>query len=123
MVGINFFKKSKEKPKDLDEICDYIQKLENKIDEISKELSSVRGLAELSVKKVGVLRFNPFKNTGGDQSFSIALLDSNDNGFVLSSIYMRDGNRIYTKPVNNGKSEYTLSEEEEKAIKKAIDGN
>ena len=120
MAGINLFKKNKDKPQDLGEVLSYVQKLENKLGEVSEELSVVREMAESSIQKVGVIRFNPFKGVGGDQSFAIALLDSKNNGFVISSIYMREGGRTYTKPIKNGKSEYTLSEEEEGAIKKAI---
>jgi hypothetical protein len=65
---------------------------------------------------------NPFKDTGGDQSFAIALLDSNNNGIVLSSLYTREGTRVYTKPIEKGASSYNLSKEEEEAIKKAISG-
>ncbi len=120
MVGINFFKKNKNKPQDVNEILSYVQKLEKKTEELSEELSVVRKMAELSIQKVSVIRFNPFKDVGGDQSFSIALLDFENNGFVISSIFMREGSKIYTKPVKNGQSEYALSEEEEKAIKKAL---
>lgn len=120
MVGINFFKKNKDKPQGVNEILSYVQKLEKKTEELSEELSIVRKMAELSIQKVSVIRFNPFKDVGGDQSFSIALLDFENNGFVISSIFMREGSKIYTKPVKNGQSEYALSEEEEKAIKKAL---
>lgn len=120
MVGINFFKKNKNKPQDVNEILSYVKKLEKKTEELSEELSAVRKMAELSIQKVSVIRFNPFKDVGGDQSFSIALLDFENNGFVISSIFMREGSKIYTKPVKNGQSEYALSEEEEKAIKKAL---
>lgn len=120
MGGINFFKKNNDKPQNLDEVLSCVKKLENKIGEISEELSAVREMSESSMQKVGVIRFNPFKGVGGDQSFAIALLDSKNNGFVISSIYMREGGKIYTKPIKDGKSEYALSEEEEKAIKKAI---
>jgi hypothetical protein len=69
---------------------------------------------------VGLVRFNPFGEVGGDQSFSIALLDSDHNGFVITSHYAREASRIYAKPVKNGKSTYALSEEEKGAIKEAI---
>lgn len=74
-----------------------------------------------TIKKVGVIRFNPFNNTGGDQSFALALLDSNNSGIVISSLYLREGTRIYAKPIKELKSSYPLSKEEEEAINKAID--
>jgi hypothetical protein len=67
-----------------------------------------------------VLRYNPFDNVGGDQSFSIALLDANNNGFVITSLYAREGTRVFAKPIKNGESEFPLSEEEKEAINRAI---
>ena len=86
-----------------------------------EETTILKNIAQKSLQKIGLIRFNPLKNVGGDQSFSIALLDLDNNGFIVTSIYSREGNRIYAKPINNGKSEYSLSGEEEKAIEKAID--
>ncbi|MBU1102276.1 DUF4446 family protein [Patescibacteria group bacterium] len=73
-----------------------------------------------SVQKVGVIRFNPFKDTGGDQSFCIAFLNAQNNGFTISSLFTREGTRIYTKPITDGKSSYPLTEEEKEAIEVAI---
>ena len=70
------------------------------------------------IQKVGFVRFNPFPQTGGDQSFSLSLLDENDNGFVLSSLHSRDTTRFYAKTIKNGQGDgYELSKEEKKAIK------
>lgn len=71
------------------------------------------------VQKTAVVRFNPFQNAGSDQSFSLTLLDEEKNGIVISSLYGREINRIYAKPVKAGASEYQLTEEEKKAIQKA----
>jgi len=106
-------------PKNLKEIFNYIKDLEENIENVSKGLQNVKEMAILSLQKVGVVRFNPFKDAGGDQSFSIALLDANNNGFVITSIYGREGNRVFAKPVKDGKSNYSLSEEEKEAIKQA----
>jgi hypothetical protein len=76
-----------------------------------------------SIQKVGVIRFNPFKDTGGDQSFSIAFLDAKDTGFVLSSLFTREGNRVYTKPITEGDSKYPLTEEEKEVITLATKNN
>lgn len=87
---------------------------------INKRQDDQEKTLETAIRKVGVVRFNPFKNTGGDQSFAIALLNSGDSGIVISSLYLREGMRIYAKPVERAKSKYPLSAEEEEAIKKAI---
>ena len=72
-------------------------------------------------KRIGVIRFNPFADTGGAQSFTIALLDSHSSGIVMTSLYGRSGNRWYVKEVIQGKGkDLELSKEEEAAIKKAI---
>jgi hypothetical protein len=70
-------------------------------------------------QKISIVRFNPFGDTGGDQSFSLAVLDSHDSGYVLTSIHGREGTRVYVKPVDFGKSKYPLSEEEQQALGQA----
>ena len=112
------------KTKDLEEvIAEQVKRMKNMEGDIEKLVEwneKLQKIADISIQKVGVVRFNPFKDTGGDQSFAIALLDKNDNGLVISSLYSREGTRIYTKPVKKGVSDYHLSEEEKKAITKAI---
>ena len=73
-----------------------------------------------SIKKVGIIRYNAFKDVGSDLSFALALLDDQNNGVVLNGIYAREMSNIYAKPIENGKSNYVLSEEESQAIQKAI---
>ncbi len=111
------------KTKDLEEvILEQIKRVENQAKEIKKlnnKISELEKISKISFQKLGIVRFNPFEDVGGDQSFVIALLDREDNGFVISSLYTREGNRIYSKPIENGKSKYSLSEEEEKALSEA----
>jgi len=76
-------------------------------------------LASLASQKISIVRFNPFGDTGGDQSFSIAVLDAHNSGYVLTSIHGRQGTRSYVKPIDYGKSKYTLSEEEKQAVTQA----
>ncbi len=71
----------------------------------------------------GVVRFNPFLNTGGDQSFCIALADDNGNGVVITSLHARDGTRVYAKPLTNWESPYPLTDEERAAIHQAVNRN
>lgn len=71
------------------------------------------------MQRVGFLRFNPFRDAGGDQSFSLALTDSEGNGFVLSSLHSRDATRIYGKPLVGWNSVHALTDEEKEAIEKA----
>jgi hypothetical protein len=74
----------------------------------------------LHIQRMGLLRFNPFKDTGGDQSFVLSLTDANDTGVVISGLYSRSGTRWYTKRVVNGKGiEHELSDEEKRVLKEA----
>lgn len=73
-----------------------------------------------AITKIGITRFNPFKEIGGDQSFSIALLDEQNDGVIITSYYGRELNRVYAKSIQDGASEHELSEEEKGAIAKAI---
>lgn len=72
------------------------------------------------VQKIGLVRYNAFKDTGSDLSFALALLNEENTGIVLNGIYSREMSNIYAKPVEKGISTYTLSDEEKEAIKKAI---
>jgi hypothetical protein len=70
-------------------------------------------------QRVGLVRFNPFEDTGGNQSFALALLDAEGNGWVLSSLHARTGTRVYAKAIRGGRSDGALSDEETAAVKQA----
>ena len=76
-----------------------------------------------TIRKVGIVRYNAFKDTGSDLSFALALLNDNNDGVVLNGIYSREMSNIYAKPIKAGKSKYTISEQEQEAIDKAIESN
>ena len=65
----------------------------------------------LCIQKIGIVRYSAFRDTGSDLSFTLAMLDENNDGVVLNGIYSREISNIYAKPVKNGKSEYTISED------------
>lgn len=83
-------------------------------------LKIAEAIVERSIYKIGFLRFNPFSETGGDNSFSIAFLDCADNGVIISSLYTREGVRVYAKAIENGKPKHQLSEEEAASLKQAL---
>lgn len=116
----NFFKKTKKEPENFEEILIRFQGLKKDFEKISKEMAILKKESKFSVQKVGMVRFNPFSEIGGDQSFSIALLDANNDGVIITSLYARGENRVYGKPIKIGLSNYSLSEEENGAIEKAI---
>jgi len=114
---------SNKKAKDFEKV---IFELIKKLDQSQKDISELRKfdgylekIALSSIQKVGVVRYNPFQEVGGDQSFSIALLDAKDNGVVITNLYSRQENRVYAKPLEQGISKYPLSGEEKEAIARA----
>jgi len=69
-----------------------------------------------TIQGVGVVRFNPFPGVGGNQSFSLAILDGNKDGAIITSYYSREGSSVYAKEIKKGKSDHSLLKEELKAI-------
>ncbi len=87
---------------------------------LTKRCDTIITEGNFHIQKIGLLRFNPFKDTGGDQSFILALLNGEDTGVVISGLYSRAGTRWYAKKIKMGKGvEHELSEEEKQAIQKA----
>lgn len=90
------------------------------IDKLVSRCDTIEKRQQFHIQKIGLLRFNPFKDTGGDQSFILSLLDAKDTGVVITALYSRSGTRWYAKKVVKGKGvEHELSEEENKALKVA----
>lgn len=89
--------------------------------QVSQDLITLQKRSIGFFQKSALLRFNPFEDAGGDQSFVAALLDGNDNGFIISSLHSRSGTRVYAKEVKNGKSTtHSLTKEEKEALEKAL---
>jgi hypothetical protein len=107
--------------KDVLEVMLATQKgLQSQTKDLYKALDEVKKDGRLHIQRVGLVRFNPFSDTGGSQSFTLSLLDGHDNGLVMTSLYARTGNRWYIKEVVSGKGkELVLSKEEQSAIQKA----
>lgn len=101
----------------LEQITKELEINKKNIARISEQCDKIEKEGQLHIQKIGLLRFNPFKDTGGDQSFILALVDAQDTGVIISGLYSRSGTRWYAKKVVNGKGvEYELSEEERKAL-------
>lgn len=98
-----------------------LKTLDKDIQELYSISNQINNLAFRGIHKTAMIRFNPFKEVGGDQSFAIALLNGKNSGVVISSLFTREGTRIYSKNIVNGKAEkYPLTDEESKAINMAI---
>lgn len=90
---------------------------EEQIELLKKRFSETQIKNKKNIQKIGLYRFNPFKDTGGDQSFILSLLDEENSGLVISSFFSRTGNRWYVKKVKTGKGvDVELSEEENKTV-------
>lgn len=97
-----------------------IEKNQRDIKELFDGYEKIFNIASKGIQKVGVVRYNPFRDMGGNQSFSIAMLDMENSGLVISTLATRDGTRVFSKPIINGDcKDFPLIEEEKKAIKNA----
>jgi hypothetical protein len=112
--------KGKDILKLLEKAMDKSDKLEKNLSLFLKDVEKDRALLRTTLHKVGVVRFNPFREMGGEQSFCVALLDADHNGFIMTSLHTRDGTRVYAKKIVAGQSEHNISAEEEKAIAQAL---
>ena len=108
---------------DLENYMYRVERVEKQNAEILNYIKNVDNDLNKCIQKIGIVRYNAFQDTGSDLSFALALLDEKNNGVVLNGIYSREMSNIYAKPVENGKSKYTISEEENLAIEKAINGD
>jgi hypothetical protein len=105
---------------------DYIQRMDRAdqtVGALSSRASQLERKSAASVQHVGVVRFNPFPDKGGDQSFAVALLDDHSDGVVFTGLHSRADSRIYAKPVVGGTSTYALTDEEKEAIMRAMAKN
>lgn len=102
------------------EVAGRITRMETKLEELEPRLAVIEAIASTSIHKVGFLRFNPFSDTGGDNSFVLVLLDSENNGVALSSLYTREGVRVYGKKISRGEPRQPLSKEEKKVLEETI---
>ncbi len=105
---------------DLQAYMSRVEEVERHNKKTSTHVKQIDQELKKCIQKVGMVRYSAFKDTGSDLSFALALLDENKDGVVLNGIYSREMSNIYAKPVEQGKSTYTLSEEETQAIEKAI---
>lgn len=89
------------------------------IREILKKIAEIDENDKRHIQKIGLIRFNPFSELGGDHSFCLAILDDRNTGVVITGLHTRDRTRVYMKDIKNGKSSFEFSLEEKKAIESA----
>ncbi len=106
----------------LDQHIGQVRQVSSRLDDLNTMTEYLEQRTRGSLQHIGLVRFNPFEDTGSDQSFAIALLDDRKDGIVISSLHGRANTRVFAKPVENGSSRHTLSSEETDAIRIAVEG-
>ena len=109
---------------DLEEVyaqtLDEVGRLKGRIETLNTAMEHMQQRLQSKVNTVSILRYNAFANMGSDLSFSLAMLDAQGDGAVVSSIYGREETRTYAKPIVQGHSQYALTEEEQRVIAASI---
>ena len=104
-----------------EEVLKQVFDLKEDLQKAQTHLTEIEQSGLKYIQRVDLLRYNPYDDTGGDQSFSIAMLDKKGNGFVVTSLHARSGTRVFAKPIELGKAvEYQMSKEEEKVVAGAM---
>jgi hypothetical protein len=104
----------------LDAHLDKVYAVSRELDELAARMAVLEGAQRRSFQRVGLVRYNPFEETGGNQSFALALLNEAGDGWVLSSLHARSGTRVYAKSIKAGRADTGLSEEETAALGQAM---
>ena len=105
----------------LNEYLDEVREIKAKNDGIFEDIEDIKRVLKTGIQKIGIVKYNTFEEIGGELSYAIALLDQNDSGIVLNSLYYRDGCYTYAKQIIAGDCLTPLSEEENEAIAAARD--
>lgn len=90
------------------------------LEALFNEQQTIRTVQNNTIQKIGFVKYNAFENIGNDLSFALTLLDGNNNGVCISSIYGRSESRIFSKPIVRGKSVASLSQEELESLNEAL---
>jgi hypothetical protein len=104
----------------LDAHLDRVTAVAAEVDNLSARSAVLEAVGRRAVQRIGLVRFNPFEDTGGNQSFALALTDARGTGFILSSLHSRTGTRVYAKGVTDGMPDGALSDEERQALGLAL---
>jgi hypothetical protein len=106
----------------LDRHLDRVDAVDQRLGVLDAQYRSLEARSRGSLQHLGIVRFNPFHDTGSDQSFAIALLNDRHSGVVISSLHARTGTRVFAKPVEAGQASHALSDEEAEALRIAAEG-
>ncbi len=104
----------------LDAHLDKVYAVARELDDVAARTAVLEAAQRRAFQRVGLVRYNPFEETGGNQSFALALLDARGDGWVLSSLHARAGTRVYAKTVAGGRVDTGMSGEETEAVRLAM---
>lgn len=102
------------------ELTKKTKELEEERKKTELQITSIDKRLAQSIRNIETVRFNPFPQVGGNQSFAMSLLNDEGNGVVISSLYSRDRTSLFAKPIKAGQSEFELTKEEKNVLKKSI---
>ena len=102
------------------ELTKKTKELEEERKKTELQITSIDKRLAQSIRNIETVRFNPFPEVGGNQSFAMSLLNDEGNGVVISSLYSRDRTSLFAKPIKAGQSEFELTKEEKNVLKKSI---
>jgi len=97
--------------------------IKNAIEKNKKDIRVLYKNFENAFQKIGIVKYDAFNQMGGQLSFCLALLDENNNGFIMNSVHSTEGCYSYTKEINNGECRISLGDEEKQALEMAMGGN
>ncbi len=103
----------------LETLIERLDQIQGRVGQLEGRANQIQTVLGHSIQGFGIVRFQAFQDTGGDQSFSMALTDGAGNGVVISALYSREGTRVYGKPLAAWNSTYTLTDEEKQALEQA----
>ncbi len=103
----------------LRQTLDRVDSVSRQVVELDGRTTGLEVRGRKALQRVGLVRYNPFEDTGGNQSFAIAVLDADDDGLILSSLHARSGTRVYAKSLTRGSTDLALSDEESEALRLA----
>ena len=99
---------------------DEVKRVKEQNTALEVENQKLDNLLQQALTRIGMVRYRAFEDMGGDLSYAVAMLDAHNNGVILSSVFGREGSQAYAKPIENGSSSYTLTEEEQQALREAM---
>jgi hypothetical protein len=106
----------------LAEYLNVVRRTAADVERVVNDHREVMSILPTMIRHVGLVRFSPFHDTGGDQSFALALLDGGGDGVVITGLHSRTDSRLYAKPIDGGSSSYVLTPEERTAMERALEG-